>query len=498
MHSMKGVTKMATREVLPHDYKWWALSATSLGMFMAMVNGTTLLVALPTLIRVLHMSSLLAIWVMLAYMVTQTVLVLTVGRFSDMYGRKRWYVAGFAIFTLASLAAGFSPNGQTLLVIRALQAIGGSLVMGNATAIVADAFPQEQLGLALGINSIVIALGQVSGPVLGGLLVTWINWHWVFWFNVPVGIVGTLWSARQLRDVTAPQKNQRIDYWGNFTYMLGLLGMLLAITWGGIRGWASPVVYTGVATAIVGCYVFLRWERVVSQPLLKLELFRIRAFAMGNLSNLFIAIGRGAIILLFIFYFQGARGETALQAGIAVIPMAIAMGITAPISGWLADRMGARILATLGSVVMAVSLVAFSLTISLTTPYSVIALWLVLAGIGNGLFNSPNTSAIMGTVGPEQRGIAAGTRTMLLNTGNVFSVGMVLALVAATVPPSTMLAIFAGEPTATNPQGLTHFVQGLNLAFAFMALMAVISAVLSAMRGEKAPRLANQSQTVSH
>lgn len=488
---------MAVRGVLPTHYKWWALSATSLGMFMAMVNGTTLLVALPTLIRVLHMSSLLAIWVMLAYMVTQTILVLTVGRFSDMYGRKRWYVAGFALFTAASLAAGFSPNGQTLLVIRAIQAVGGSLVMGNATAIVADAFPREQLGLALGINSIVIALGQISGPILGGLLVSWINWHWVFWFNVPVGVIGTVWSWRQLRDITKPQRNQSIDYWGNFTYMLSLLGILIAITWGGIRGWSSPVVYTALVTGGLGFYVFLRWERVVSQPLLKLQLFRNRAFAMGNLSNFFIAVGRGAIILLFIFYFQGARGENALQAGISVIPMAVAMGITAPISGWLADRVGARILATVGAAVMTVSLLGFSFSISLTTPYAVIAGWLVVAGIGNGLFNSPNTSAIMGTVGPEQRGIAAGTRTMLLNTGNVFSVGTVLALVAATVPPSVMLAIFSGEPTAVNAQALSHFIHGLDLAFGFMALMAVASAVLSALRGQESKRAVTQTQAVS-
>ncbi|WP_053960886.1 MFS transporter [Sulfobacillus thermosulfidooxidans] len=486
---------MTTGAALPAHYKWWALSATSLGMFMAMLNGTTLLVALPTLIRVLHMSSLLAIWVMLAYMVTQTVLVLTVGRFSDMYGRKRWYVAGFALFTVASLAAGFSPNGQTLLIIRALQAVGGSLVMGNSTAIVADAFPRQQLGLALGINSIVIALGQIAGPVLGGLLVTWFSWHWVFWFNVPIGVIGTLWAAYQLHDLTPAARHQRIDYWGNFTYMLSLLGILIAITWGGLRGWQSPVVYTGLATAGVGFYVFLRWEKVVTDPLLKLGLFHIRAFAMGNLSNFFIAMGRGAIVLLFIFYFQGTRGENALQAGISVIPMAIAMGLTAPVSGWLSDRMGARVLATLGAVIMAISLMGFALTISLSTPYVIIALWLTIAGVGNGLFNSPNTSAIMGTVAPEERGIAAGTRTMLLNTGNVFSVGMVLALVAATVPPSIMLAIFAGQPTAVNTQGLVHFVHGLNWAFVFMAFMALISAFLSFLRGQHAPVLVEQSQS---
>ncbi len=488
---------MDVRGAMPTHYKWWALSATSLGMFMAMVNGTTLLVALPTLIRVLHMSSLLAIWVMLAYMVTQTVLVLTVGRFSDMYGRKRWYVAGFTLFTAASLAAGFAPNGQTLLIIRAVQAIGGSLVMGNATAIVADAFPREQLGLALGINSIVIALGQITGPILGGLLVSWISWHWIFWFNVPVGVIGTVWSWIQLRDVTKPQRNQSIDYWGNLSYMISLLGILIAITWGGIRGWSNPVVYMALTTGILGLYVFLRWERVVSQPLLKLQLFRIKAFAMGNLSNFFIAIGRGAIILLFIFYFQGARGDNALQAGIAVIPMAVAMGITAPISGWLADRMGARILATFGALVMTVSLLGFSFSVSVTTPYSVIAAWLVVAGIGNGLFNSPNTSAIMGTVTPGERGVAAGTRTMLLNTGNVFSVGAVLALIAATVPPSVTLAIFSGEPTVVSTLAMTHFIHGLDLAFGFMALMALAAAVLSALRGDESSRVVHHSEAVS-
>ncbi len=488
---------MAVRGAMPANYKWWALSATSLGMFMAVVNGTTLLVALPTLIRVLHMSSFLAIWVMLAYMVTQTVLVLTVGRFSDMYGRKRWYVAGFTLFTAASLAAGFSPNGQTLLIIRAIQAIGGSLVMGNATAIVADAFPREQLGLALGINSVVIALGQISGPILGGLLVSWVNWHWVFWFNVPIGVFGTLWSWRQLRDITKPERNQSIDYWGNFTYMLSLLGILIAITWGGVRGWSSPVVYTALTLGVLGLFVFLRWERVVSHPLLKLQLFHIRAFAMGNLSNFFIAVGRGAIILLFIFYFQGARGENALQAGISVIPMAVAMGVTAPISGWLADRMGARILATLGAAIMAVSLLGFSFSVSLSTPYSIIAAWLVVAGIGNGLFNSPNTSAIMGSVHSQERGVAAGIRTMLLNTGNVFSVGSVLALVAATVPPPVMLAIFSGQPAAVNPGALDHFTHGLDLAFGFMALMALASAVLSALRGEETSGALKHSEAVS-
>jgi MFS family permease len=237
--------------------------------------------------------------------------------------------------------------------------------------------------------------------------------------------------------------------------------------------------------------VFLRWEMIVPDPLLNLQLFNIRPFAMGNLSNLFIAMGRGAIVLLFIFYFQGARGKDALEAGISVIPMAIAMGVVAPISGWLADRMGARVLATAGAALMGVSLLGFALSVSLNTPYWLIAFWLLIAGAGNGLFNSPNTSAIMGAVKPQERGIAAGTRTMLLNTGNVFSIGMVLALVAATVPPSVMLDIFSGQPSNVGAAGLTNFIHGLDIAFALMALMAFVSAVLSYLRGPQV-----QSQTV--
>ncbi|WP_242968394.1 DHA2 family efflux MFS transporter permease subunit [Sulfobacillus sp. hq2] len=473
------------RHVPDSAYKWWALSATSMGMFMAVLNDTTLLVALPTLIRVLHMSSLLAIWVMLSYMVTQTILVLTVGRFSDMYGRKRWYVAGFALFTTASLAAGFVSNGLALLIIRAIQAIGGSLVLGNATAIVADAFPRKQLGLALGINSIVIAVGMVLGPVLGGLLVTLFNWRWVFWFNVPVGILGTLWAARQLHDVTKPLQGQRIDFAGNVSYMLSLLGALIAITWGGIVGWHAPVVLIAAISAAAGFVFFIRWENTAPSPLLNLSLFRIRAFAMGNLSNLFIAMARGAIVLLFIFYFQGARGEDALEAGISVIPMAMAMGIIAPVSGWFADRIGARMLATAGAIVMGIGLIGFATTISLNTPYIDIASWLVIAGIGNGLFNSPNTSAIMRAVNAHERGIAAGTRTMLLNTGNVFSIGMVLALVASTVPHPVMLAIFSGQPAHVDHTALTNFLRGLSLAFSVMAMMAFISAALSFLREPK-------------
>ncbi len=465
------------------NYKWWALSATSLGMLMAVLNGTTLLIALPTLVRALHMSAFLSIWVLLSYMVVQTALVLTVGRLSDIFGRKRLYVMGFALFTVAALAAGLAPNGVALLVIRAVQAIGGALVMGNATAIVSDAFPRQQLGLALGINSIVIALGQVLGPILGGLLITLLPWHWVFWFNVPVGILGTIWASIQLKDVVDPTREPKIDYVGNAAYMLGLTSLLVGVTAGGVDGWQSPLSLGPIILGLVAFVAFYTAEKRAAYPLFSLSLFKNRLFAMGNVANLLIAMGRGAIVLLFVFYFQGGRGYSPLKAGILVIPLAIAMGVTAPLSGWIADRLGARGPATLGALMVGAGLLGFAATITLTSSYAIIASWMVVVGIGNGLFNSPNTSSIMNAVSVHQRGVAAGTRTMLLNTGNVFSIAFVLALITSKLPPTVTMAILSGTTASLSPGQLGSFADVLRLAFFIMAMVALAAALLSWLRG---------------
>lgn len=370
--------------------------------------------------------------------------------------------------------------------------------MGNATAIVTDAFPKKDLGLALGINSIVIALGQVMGPIVGGMLVTWFSWHWVFWFNVPVGIVGTLWAILQLKDVVAPHREPRLDYLGNASYMVGLVGLLIAVTAGGLIGWTSLMVWLGFGVAALGGILFARAETHAPYPLLKFSLFKSRLFAMGNLANLFIAMARGAVVLLFVFYFQGARGDSPFRAGILVIPLAIAMGITAPISGRLSDRIGARWPASLGAFLVGIGLIGFSQVISVHTSYTVMAALMVVTGIGNGLFNSPNTSSIMGSVRSHERGVAAGTRTMLLNTGNVFSIAFILAIIGSQIPQSLMMKIFAGETSSISPGGLMGFTLALKMAFLIMAIIALIAASLSWMRGheEKGPvKLSAASRT---
>src|SRR6266542_335200 len=231
-------------------YKWWALSCTSLGMLLATINSGTLIIALPDLERELHTSLLQLVWVILAYMIASTVLVLTAGRLSDLFGRKRAYVAGFVVFALASLGAGFSASGTELILWRIVQGIGGAFLFANAAALVTDAFPREQLGLAMGTNTMVAAVGLVIGPVLGGGLVA-ISWHWVFWFNVPLGLAGGLWGWLVLHELARPDAQRGYDLGGTAVFVGGLTGLVLGVSKGGMSGWDDPVVIVGLVAAVV-------------------------------------------------------------------------------------------------------------------------------------------------------------------------------------------------------------------------------------------------------
>src|ERR1700712_2505882 len=261
----------------PH-YKWWALSCTSLGMLVATINSGTLIIALPDLERALHTSLLQLVGVILVYMIAAAVLVLTAGRLSDLFGRKRAYVAGFAIFAAASLGAGFSHSGTELIVWRVLQGIGGAFLFANAAAIVTDAFPREKLGLAMGTNTMIAAVGLVIGPVLGGALVA-IDWPWVFWFNVPLGIAGSVWAALNLREVGHTDRDRTLDWSGTITYVIGLTALVYAISRGGLSGWNDTLVIGGFAIAAVLLPLFLRIESRHRAPMLDLSIFRDKLFA---------------------------------------------------------------------------------------------------------------------------------------------------------------------------------------------------------------------------
>jgi EmrB/QacA subfamily drug resistance transporter len=465
------------------EYKWSALSCTSLGALLATINNGTLIIALPELARSLNTDVFSLVWVLLSYMLAQTALVLMVGRFADMVGRKQLYVGGFALFTVMSFLGGFATNAWELILVRTIMGAAGAFMMANSGVIVTDAFPGKQLGQALGINQMIAAVGSILGPVLGGWLISF-SWQWVFWFNVPLGIIGTLWAAWNLRELVALEKGQRLDIAGNVTFLVGLTALLIGLTQGGIRGWGTGVVVASLAAAAVLLPAFVIIELRAKEPLLNLRMFRSRVFAFGNVSALLNAMARMAVTFLFVFYFIGARGYDHLTTGFLLIPLAGAMFVFAPLAGRLADRVSARMLGSVGMVVTAAGLLGMS-TIGVDTPYWEIALWMTVIGAGSGIFNSPNTRAIMGSVPPEKRGVASGARTLLVNVGMVLSIAFAIAMVTSAMPADTMVKIFSGVSRGLSEGAAVPFISGLHTALLFMAGVSLVGAVFSALRGSE-------------
>jgi EmrB/QacA subfamily drug resistance transporter len=461
-------------------YKWWALSCTSLGMLLATLNSGTLVIALPDLERALGVGLLTLVWVILAFMIASTVLVLTFGRLSDLFGRKRAFVAGFAVFTLASLGAGFATGGTSLILWRIVQGIGGALLFANASAVVTDAFPREQLGVAMGTNVMVAGVGLVLGPVLGGALVT-ISWHWVFWFNVPLGVAGTLWAAAVLEERVRPEQDHRFDWWGTATFVAGLTGLTYGISRGGIVGWDDGLTLGALAVAVVLLPLFLVIERRVASPMLDLALFEDRAFSAATAAAFLAGLSRFALTFVFVLYFQGAQGDDPILAGVKLAPLALGMLVASPVAGAWADRHGARTLAAWGMVVSAVGLAGMT-TLQTGTGYPAAALWLLIAGVGQGMFNSPNTAAMMGGVSAHRRGIAGGTRMMLQNTGSVLSIAFVLAIITSAVPTDVLLSIFSGLTTGLSASALDPFIHNMHVAMWVLAATAMVGAGVSLLR----------------
>jgi EmrB/QacA subfamily drug resistance transporter len=461
-------------------YKWWALSCTSLGMLLATINSGTLIIALPDLERALGTSILSLVWVILAYMISSTVLVLFAGRLSDLFGRKRAYVAGFVVFAAASLGAGFAGDGTELIAWRIAQGVGGAFLFANSSALVTDAFPREQLGVAMGTNAMVAAVGLVIGPVLGGALVA-ISWHWVFWFNVPFALAGSLWAWLILRELATPDRVRGYDLPGVVTFVVGLTGVVYGLSRAGLSGWGDPLTLGGLALGAVLLPVFVLIEHRHRAPMLDLSIFRNRLFAAATGAAFINGLSRFALLFLFVFYFQGVQGDDPIKAGVEIAPMAIGMLIASPLAGVWADRFGSRALAAWGMVVTAVALAGMT-TLGVHTAYIWAALWLFVVGVGSGMFNSPNTAAMMGAVPAYRRGIAAGARTMLQNTGAVISIAFVLAVVTSSVDKDTLFKIFSGVTTGLSEATLDPFVANMHTALWVLAATSLVGAGVSLLR----------------
>jgi EmrB/QacA subfamily drug resistance transporter len=449
-------------------------------MLLATINSGTLIIALPDLERSLRTSLLELVWVILVYMIASTVLVLTAGRLSDQFGRKKAYIGGFLLFAVASLGAGFAGNGTELILWRIVQGIGGSFLFANAAAIVTDSFPREQLGLAMGTNTMVAAVGLVIGPVLGGALVA-ISWHWVFWFNVPFGIAGSLWAALVLHEIAGRSDDRRFDLLGTITFLIGLTGLVLGISKGGISGWGSAVVIGGLIAAGVLLPAFVVVERHHPAPMLDLSIFQNRLFSAAAAAAFINGLARFALMFVFVFYFQGVQGDSPIVAGIKLAPLAVGMLISSPLAGIWADRKGSRGMAVLGMLVTALGL-ALMTTLGRDTGYLASGTYMFIVGIGSGMFNSPNTAAMMGTVAPNRRGIAAGARVLVQNTGAVISIAFVLAVVTSSVPKNVLFSVFSGLANHITNAQLDPFISNMHTALWCLAAISVLGAFVAAAR----------------
>jgi MFS family permease len=457
-------------------YKWVALANTTAAMFMATLDGSIVIIALPAIFRGIHLDPLAPgnisylLWMIMGYRLVQAVLVVAVGRLGDMFGRVRIYNAGFVVFTIASILLSFDPfsggHGALWLIgWRILQAVGGSMLMANSAAILTDAFPADQRGFALGTNQIAGLAGMFVGLVAGGLLAA-IDWRAVFWVNVPVGIYGTVWAYLRLRD-NGERHPARIDWWGNLTFAVGLSAVLIAVTYGiqpyggDTMGWTNPWVLAGLIGGVALLAVFGVIEARIAEPMFQLSLFRIRAFTAGNLAGLIVSIARGGFQFVLIIWLQGIwlplhgynYTDTPLWAGIFLLPLTAGFLVSGPVSGYLSDKFGSRGIATSGMAVFAGSFIGLML-LPVNFPYWAFALLIAANGIGSGMFAAPNSSSIMGSVPARQRGAASGMRSTFQNSGTALSIGVVFSLMIAGLASTLPKTLTTG----LQQQGVAHSV----------------------------------------
>ncbi len=546
------------------QYKWVALSNTTIGVLMASINGTIILISLPAVFRGLKIDPFLPgsfeylLWILMGYMIVTAVLLVTVGRLSDIFGRVRLFNFGFLIFTIGSILLFLTPNtgdrgALELIIFRMVQAIGASFLFANSAAIITDSFPVNERGKAMGINQIAALAGSLVGLILGGILAA-VNWRYVFLVSVPVGLFGTIWSLLKLKDHSVRHKDQKIDLPGNIAFAGGISLLLLGITYGlmpygsSSMGWGNPWVKVAMLSGLVLLIVFIFIERVVEQPMFNLRLFRNRAFATGSFAGMLQSMGMGGMMFMIIILLQGiwlplhnySYSSVPFWAGIYTIPMMAGFVLMGPISGTLSDKIGARLLGTIG---MSISGIAFLLLSTLSYDFSYIpfALMLFMMGFGMGTFAAPNITAVMNSVPPQLRGVASGMRTTLQNTGQTASMGIFFSIVLVfltkylpgsfttalqsagapvlipvfkSIPPtSALFSAFLGYNPVTTifsllPSGFSSVVSGSSLAVitgthwfpgaiatAFMSSLRIsfyagagiffVAALLSALRGKR-------------
>jgi len=464
-------------------YKWVALTVASLGTLVGVLNASTLIIALPAIMVNLDTTLIGVMWVLIAYTLILTILAPACGRLADIHGRKKLYVFGLVAFTIGSLLCGFAADITQLIGFRILQAVGGAFLVANGTLLVVDAFPRQELGKAMGILSMIMAAAFVVGPILGGFL-TMIDWRLNFFFNVPIGLAVAYIAHTRLREATEFSGNEPFDVRGMLLFTVAFVALTVYLSVGLIFGLLSLPMLAMLAVGVVSLAAFIRRERTTPNPLVDFSLFRIRIFAYGQASSFLNAIARGAVMILMILFFQGLRGYDSLMASILIAPMAIGLIISGPLGGTLSDKYGSRSISTGGLVISLVGLAGLAL-MQYDTPYWVLAVWMFVNGFGSGLFQPPNTSAIMAAVPMERRGVASSMRAFLGNTGMVISMTIALPLLVNTIPLDLMMNMFVVGGMNMPVDTQITFTQGIAFVFFISAALTLPAIVGSAMRGSE-------------
>lgn len=469
------------------QYKWIALTNTTICILMASLDANILIIALPRLVPDLHVSLIETIWIILSYGLVTTSVLLSFGRLADMFGRVKLYNFGLILFTIASFLCSLAQTGPELIMFRIIQALGAAFLFSNSAAILTDAFDAKERGKALGLNQVSIVIGSALGLVLGGILTETLGWRSIFLVNIPIGIFAIVWSKAKLRELGSIVKG-KIDWAGNLILVGGITMVMFGITFGSLQ----VVNSFGAILLLAGGFSFLALfgyvESKIKDPMFDMSLFKIRFFSAGNVTIFLNALARGALVLIMAFYLQGPSMHlNPFTAGIYLIPVSFTIATFGPISGWLSDRYGSKLLTIAGLLLSAVGFLILS-QIGPKTSFDDLVLPLSLVGAGMGIFASPNRSSIMNAVPPQRRGVAAGMSTTLVTLGNIMSLGISFALIASTVPLSELESIFLGASNQVNSEAtVSSFMNSIHLIFyisTFVLLASIIPAMMNRSQKE--------------
>lgn len=469
------------------NYKWFIMANVAIGTFMATLDGSIVNVALPTLAKQFSADLHLIQWVVSIYLLTTSSLLLVFGRLADILGRKKIYSMGFLVFILGSAFCGLAGNIYALIGARALQAMGAAMIMANGMGIITSSFPPKERGRALGLMGTVVAAGSMSGPALGGVLLTVFGWPSIFWVNLPIGLVGFIASSWLLPDDPPCKDKEPFDWFGAVLFASGMSLFLWGVTQGQELGWTNPVIYGALIISVAAFFIFLYRALHTTYPIIDLSLFKNRIFLSGNVAGLISFISMFATFIIMPFYMKDVLHFNDRHIGLLMTPFPLAMAIVAPLSGWLSDRLGYLLLTTGGLLVNIVGLMMLA-NLKASSGSFQVALYMLILGVGMGLFQSPNNSSVMGVIPPPKLGIAGGIVALVRNVGMVTGIAFSISLFSY-----KMADLLQGYDIPTEAQQTAAFLGSMATVFHWSALLALIGVVVSMVRGKDKKKLAGKA-----